>query len=428
MPVVPIIAKASHIGTKTKSITLYVNSVQQAQTLTDSLNFNFNSGAFLTSNNIVKIVAADTANIKDSTQFVIMKNQVVRNLPLPAGNQIGINYGSDPTKVTLALYAPQKNFIYVIGDFNDWKVDSSYYMNRYEVKPDSVIWWITLTNLVPGQEYGYQFLIDGNLRIYDPYTEKVLDPVYDPAIPSSVYPNLKSYPTQKTSNLVSVLQTGQTPYAWKVQQFVRPPKESLVIYELLVRDFVSTHSYKTIKDTLSYFKKLGVNAIELMPVTEFEGNDSWGYNVATYFAPDKYYGTKNDLKALIDACHQNGIAVIMDIVLNHAYNSNSMAQMYWDNINNRPAANNPWFNQVSPNQVYSYGNDFNHQSLATKYFVDRVTSFWLTEYKFDGFRFDFAKGFTNTPGEGTPYDASRIAVLERIAIKSGGFHLTHMLF
>jgi pullulanase/glycogen debranching enzyme len=417
---VPVIAVASQIGTKVKSITLFVNGIQKAQTLTDSLNFTFNSNNYAGSKNIVKIVAADIANNKDSTQFAIMKSQVMQNLPLPAGNQIGINYGSDPTTVTLALYAPYKNFIYVIGDFNDWKVDSSYYMNRYEPKPDSVIWWITLKGLTPGQEYGYQFLIDGNLRIYDPYTEKVLDPVYDPAIPASIYPNLKPYPTQETSNLVSVLQTGQYPYNWKVTQFTRPPKESLVIYELLVRDFVSTHWYQTIMDTLSYLKKLSVNAIELMPVSEFEGNDSWGYNPATYFAPDKYYGTKQDLQALIDACHQNGIAVIMDIVLNHAYNSNSMAQMYWDNVNNRPAANNPWFNQVSPNTSYSYGNDFNHASLATKYFVDRVTSFWLTNYKFDGFRFDFAKGFTNTPGEGTPYDASRIAILERIASKIWG--------
>ena len=417
---VPVIAVTSHIGTKTKSITLFVNGIQKAQSLTDSINFTFNANNYPGSKNIVKILAADTANIKDSTQFAIIKNQIVQNLPLPAGNQIGINYGNDPTTVTLALFAPYKNNIYVIGDFNDWKVDTAYFMNRYEPKPDSVIWWITLKNLVPGQEYGYQFLIDGNLRIYDPYTEKVLDPVYDPEIPASVYPNLKPYPGQKTSNLVSVLQTGQTPYSWAKSLFTRPPKEKLVIYELLVRDFVSTHWYKTIIDTLSYFKKLGINAIELMPVTEFEGNDSWGYNPATYFAPDKYYGTKDDLKALIDACHQNRIAVIMDIVLNHAYNSNSMAQMYWDNINNRPAANNPWFNQVSPNQVYSYGNDFNHASLATKYFVDRVTSFWLTEYQFDGFRFDFAKGFTQTPGEGTPYDASRIAILERMAGKIWG--------
>lgn len=405
--------------TATGTIKLLINGIQQAQSATNSLSYNFTADNYSTGRNDIKITAADNANHKDSTQFVIFKNPPITNLPLPAGNQIGVNYGSDPTKVTLAFYAPKKSFVYVVGDFgtSDWKVDASYFMNRYEPKTDSVIWWTTISNLESGKEYGYQFLVDGNLRIYDPYTEKVLDGNNDSYIPATLYPDLKPYPTGKTGRLVSVLQTNQPAYSWHVQQFTRPAKEKLVIYELLLRDFVSTHSYKTLTDTLSYFKKLGVTAIELMPVIEFEGNDSWGYNPSTFFAPDKYYGTRNDLKAFIDACHQNGIAVIMDIVLNHAYGSNSMAQLYWDNVNNRPAADNPWFNAVNPNSNYSYGCDFNHESKDTKYFVDRVTSSWLTEYKFDGFRFDFTKGFTNTPGEGTPYDASRIAILKRIANK-----------
>lgn len=405
--------------TVTGTIKLFVNGVQKTQSSTNSLSYNYVANDNLEGRNDIKITAVDNASNKDSTQFVIMKNPAINNIPLPAGNQIGINYGSDPTKVTLAFYAPNKSFVYAVGDFgnSDWKVDASYFMNRYEAKTDSIIWWTTISNLESGKEYSYQFLVDGNLRIYDPYTEKILDESNDSYIPSTVYPNLKAYPSSKTSGLVSVLQTNQPAYTWQVPQFVRPAKEKLVIYEMLIRDFVSTHWYKTIADTLSYLKRLGVNAIELMPVIEFEGNDSWGYNPSTFFAPDKYYGTKNDLKALIDACHQKGIAVIMDIVLNHAYGSNSMAQLYWDNVNNRPASNNPWFNTVSPNTSYSYGNDFNHESKDTKYFVDRVTSFWLTEYKFDGFRFDFTKGFTNTPGEGTPYDASRIAILKRIANK-----------
>ena len=103
--------------------------------------------------------------------------------------------------------------------------------------------------------------------------------------------------------------------------------------------------------------------------------------------------------------------------MNHAYGSNSMVKLYWDSINSRPASNNPWFNITSPNTTYSWGNDFNHESKDTKYFVDRVTSFWLTEYKVDGFRFDFTKGFTNTPGDGSAYDASRIAILKRMSDK-----------
>lgn len=408
--IIPISISLTSVGTTT----LFINGIQKAQSSTNSLSYNFVSDVYSIGKNDIKITTADNANNKDSIQFVIFKNPEIKNLPIPSSSQIGINYN---TRI-LSLYAPGKKFVYLIGDHSDWKVDTFWIMNRDNSTPDS-LWWINMpvTTADPPGEIAYQYLVDGTLRIYDPYTEKVLDEYNDKYIPATVYPNLKAYPSGKTSGLVSILDAAKSSYNWKVTNFTKPPKEKLVIYELLVRDFVSTHSYKTITDTLSYLKKLGINAIELMPVTEFEGNDSWGYNPTTYFAPDKYYGTRDDLKAFIDACHQNGIAVIQDIVLNHAYGSNSMVQLYWDNINKRPAANNPWFNMTSPNTAYSWGYDFNHESKDTKYFVDRVTSFWLTEYKVDGFRFDFTKGFTNTPGDGTAYDASRIAILKRMANK-----------
>ena len=80
-----------------------------------------------------------------------------------------------------------------------------------------------------------------------------------------------------------------------------------------MRDFLATHDYKTLKDTLNYLKNLGVNAIEIMPVMEFEGNSSWGYNPSFHYALDKYYGPANDFKAFIDEAHGMGIAVIMDM-------------------------------------------------------------------------------------------------------------------
>ncbi|MEW6701373.1 MAG: alpha-amylase family glycosyl hydrolase [Bacteroidota bacterium] len=432
---VDISVTAAEVGTKTKSIKLYVNGTEKVQSATKNLDYTFNANEYSGGKNEVKVVATDTASAKDSSTFVIMKNPTVKNLPLPAGNQIGINYGSDPTKVTLALYAPQKNFIYVVGDFNDWKVDTTFFMNRYEPKPDSVIWWATI-NVPVGVEQAYQFLIDGDLRIFDPYTDKILDPWNDndPEL-LKVYPNLKPYPSKKTENIVSVLQTDQPSYNWKVSKFNRPQKEKLVIYDILVRDFVETHSYKTLLDTLSYLKKLGINAIELMPVSEFEGNDSWGYNPMTYFAPDKYYGTKNQLKDFIDACHQNGIAVILDIVLNHAYGLNPMVRMYWDKASGRPAANNPWFNQQSnfQNPDAQWGYDFNHESKATQYFVDRVIKYWLTEYKMDGFRFDFTKGFgnnikdRNTDPWGSKYDADRIRLLKRMVDRAWSYDPTAIM-
>ena len=99
---------------------------------------------------------------------------------------------------------------------------------------------------------------------------------------------------------------------------------------MLLRDFLAAHDWNTLTDTLDYFTELGINAIELMPVSEFEGNESWGYNPSFYFAADKYYGPASDLKVFIDSCHGQGIAVILDMVLNHSYGQSPLVQLYFD--------------------------------------------------------------------------------------------------
>ncbi len=404
------------IGTVTSSITLFFDGIFAAQSNTNEIFSQFFASEYSSGIHTITAVAEDTSNLTDTLSFVIMINSIVQNLPLPAGNIHGINY-TNSTSVTLALYAPYKDFVYVIGDFNDWKVDPTYYMYKEEVTPDSVVWWLTINDLNPGEEYAFQYLVDGQIRIGDPYSEKVLDPSNDQYISDSTYPGLKQYPYGKTADLVSVLQTDQHPYQWRVTNFQKPAKTDLVIYEMLLRDFVSTHDYKTLKDTLGYLKRLGINAIELMPVMEFEGNESWGYNPAYHGALDKYYGPKNDFKSLIDEAHSMGIAVILDIVLNHAYGQCPLVRLYYDSETNLTTPENPWFNVVSPNPAYSWGYDFNHESNATKYYVDRINKYWLEEFHVDGYRFDFSKGFTNTPGDGWNYDPARIAILERMADK-----------
>ncbi|MCD8742278.1 alpha-amylase [Mucilaginibacter roseus] len=330
------------------------------------------------------------------------------NTEIPANAGDGVTFINDGKSAIFNLYAPGKISVSVIGDFNDWQPA------KMKTTTDGTRWWIQVDGLDANTEYAYQYLINGNLRVADPYTEKILDPDNDKYIPSSVYPNLKAYPTGKTTSIVSVMQANQPAYSWKVNNFTRPAKKDLVVYELLVRDFVSDHSYKTIIDTLDYISRLGVNAIELMPVAEFEGNESWGYNDSFFFAPDKYYGTKNDLKALVDACHQRGIAVIMDIVLNHAFGSSPMVRMYFDQSTGKPTASNPWFN-VDAKHPFNVGYDFNHESAATRYFSKNVMRHWLKEYKIDGYRFDLSKGFTQTNNPNdvnawSAYDASRIAI------------------
>jgi len=327
----------------------------------------------------------------------------------PSGSTDGVTFTNAGKSAIFNLYAPGKKSAAVIGEFNNWTPTAM------KQSKDGKRWWVQIDNLDPTKEYAYQYLLNATIKVADPYTEKVLDPDNDKYIPASVYPNLKAYPTGSTTGIVSTFWYSQPVYTWTATSFVRPDPKNLVIYEALVRDFVATHDYKTIKDTLNYFVNLGINALELMPVSEFEGNDSWGYNPNFYFAPDKYYGTKNDLKALIDACHAKGIAVIQDIVLNHSFGSSPMVQMYWNGT--APSSDNPWYNTV-PTHPYNVGFQFNHESAATKYFVKNVLKWWMTEYHIDGFRFDLAKGFTQVNygtgdaavGPWGQYDASRVAI------------------
>jgi len=359
---------------------------------------------------IIAEASANGKTVRDSVKIFVRND--VENTPKPAAYKKGINYPTNNSAV-LVLWAPKKEYVFVLGDFNNWQLS-----NDFQMKKDGDYFWLEIPNLEPGKEYAFQYLIDSEIKIADPYTEKILDPWNDNAISAVVYPNLISYPEGKTDGITSVLQPGQEEYNWEVSDFQIPDKNKLVIYELLVRDFTSDHTYQAVREKLDYLEDLRINVLELMPVNEFEGNSSWGYNPSFYFAPDKYYGPKNELKKLIDECHKRGIAVIIDMVLNHSYGQSPFVQMYMDNWTVTTV--NPWYNQQSnfQNPSLQWGYDFNHESKATRELVDSVSSFWMNEYNVDGFRFDFTKGFSNTPYSssswGSTYDAARIANLERM--------------
>jgi pullulanase/glycogen debranching enzyme len=323
--------------------------------------------------------------------------------------EMGINELNDTT-VFFKLYAPGKNRVFVLTSLNDYMPDTQNAMTR---TPGGAWWFIEFT--VPaGQTFNYQYLIDGNLRVADPYSTQILDPWNDGYISAATYPNMPSYPSGKTTGNVTLYQTAKTPYQWKNTTFQAPNQEELVIYELLIRDFVTSRNYQTLIDTLDYIDRLGVNAIELMPNSDFEGNSSWGYNPMFHMALDKYYGTPDKFKEFVDSCHSRGIAVIADQVFNHAYGLNPIAQMWWDATNNRPAANNPYMNQTCPHPPNCWGNDFDHYVQPTRDYMDRINTFWINEYNIDGIRFDFTKGFTNSSNADS-YQSTRISALKRIA-------------
>lgn len=405
--VIPIKAYAS----ANADLTLKVDNVVKITVSgKDSLVYNLNSG---TETGVRKTVVLEAkVGVETATDtFYYMNRPVSPVAALPANAKDGVVY-TGSNKALLTLFAPYKSFVYVIGEFSNWEPMPQYLMNR---TPDGNRYWLELNNLPAGQEIAYQYLVDGAIAVADPYAHKILDPNNDRYITAASYPNLKPYPAG-ASGIVSVLETNQSTYDWKVENFTRPAVDTLVIYELLIRDFVATQNYETLADTLSYLKRLGINAIELMPIMEFSGNNSWGYNPIFYFAPDKAYGTAEQLKAFIDKCHENGIAVILDMVLNQADYEFPYVKMYWDG--DRPSANNPFFNQQATHP-FSVFFDFNHESAATKEFVARVSRYWLEEFKFDGFRYDLSKGFTqknsgNDVGAWGAYDANRVATWKRI--------------
>ena len=326
--------------------------------------------------------------------------------------QDGINILSDDS-LAFVLYAPGKKDVHLIGAFTDWEPSDKNRMYK-----DGDHFWIRVGGLEKGKEYVCQYLIDNKIRVADPYATKISDPHHDSSISSKTYPNMVHYPSGLTTEIAMVVSTTKPGYKWQVKDFKHPDPDNMVIYEILIRDFKERQytgeigTINAVKEKIPYLKSLGVDAIELMPFNEFEGNDSWGYNPSFYFATDKAYGTDEAYKSFIDECHKNGIAVIMDMVLNHAYGQCPMVRMYQDG--EKAAPNNPWFNVQSPNADYHWGYDFNHESKQTQQFVDSVCSYWMSEYKIDGFRFDFTKGFTNTPGNGWNYDSRRIVLLKRM--------------
>ena len=344
----------------------------------------------------------------------------VKTKRVPEGVVDGINYNADGT-VTFVLHdmdtaGKRHDYCFIVGDWNNWTrvpEGSMFY------DPTTGKWWITLDGFDADKEYRFQYRLgNGASDIYlsDPYTEIVYDQWNDQYIQG-----VPAFP-EGAKQLVSAFQINKPEYAWKHKDFKVEDKNDLVIYEMLFRDFTTSQNIAGAMTQLDYIENLGVTAVQLMPIQEFDGNLSWGYNPNHYFALDKYYGTCEQYKEFIDECHGRGIAVIVDVVYNHATGSHPWAKLWWDGGGNRTASNNPWFNEYAmhPYNVY---HDMNHENAMVKDHVKRSLEYLLTEYDVDGFRFDLTKGFTQTDSGGDNgdvakwgrYDQSRVDILKGYA-------------
>lgn len=307
--------------------------------------------------------------------------------------------------VTFCIAAPKKQSVMLVGSWNDYKTNNSSMMNKQTV--DGVpYFWTTVSGLEKGKDYIYYFLVDGTKAVGDPYARLVLDPYNDQYIPSTVFPDLPAYPSTYVQNTpVAIYNSEINKYNWTVTEFQGVPQHDLIVYELLIRDFTGDEGQANGSGTvagvlskLDYLEQLGINAVELLPIMEFNGNNSWGYNTNFYFAPDKAYGTPDDYKLLIDELHKRGIAVILDIVFNQTDGLHPWYMMY-------DIADNPFYNGTAPHD-YSVLNDWNQDNaLVQQQFKDAV-KYWIEEYKVDGFRFDLVKGLGSNSSYGATYNAA----------------------
>lgn len=317
--------------------------------------------------------------------------------------------------VTFCLAAPGKNSVILIPSWDNYQAQQKNVMN-YQDYEGQRYFWVNVSGLDADKAYLYYYLIDGSIKVADPYARLILDPYNDKYISESVYPNMPAYPAALDNVVLAVYHENINKYNWSVKDFKGVRQQDLVIYELLLRDFTGTEgkaegngSLRQAIEKLPYLKELGVNAIELLPINEFNGNNSWGYNPNFYFAPDKAYGTPDDYKEFIDLCHKNGIAVILDIVFNQSDGLHPWYQMY-------EVGSNPFYNKTAPH-AYSVLNDWNQDHpLVMQQWKDCV-KYWVEEYKVDGYRFDLVKGLgdNNSYGSGTEaYNASRVARMKQI--------------
>ena len=357
-----------------------------------------------------------------STTLKLTYTQASNQVDYPGGEPKMGAVANNDGSVTFCLAAPEKTGVIIVGSWNDYEVSNDYLMN-YQDKGDFRYFWITIPDIDPSKQYIYYYLVDGDTRVGDPYAKLILDPSNDKYISSAVYPDLPAYPTGKIpGNNVSlaVYQGNINDYQWTDDDFVPVAKENLIVYELLLRDFTGTEgrangngTMKKALEKLPYLKALGVNCIELLPINEFNGNNSWGYNPNFYFAPDKAYGTPDDYKDFINACHENGIAVVLDMVFNQSDWQHPWYRLY-------PVGSNPFYNATAPH-AYSVLNDWNQGYPLVRQQWKDVVKYWMEEYHVDGFRFDLVKGLGNNDsyannGDGATnaYNSSRVKNMREI--------------
>lgn len=306
------------------------------------------------------------------------------------------------TRCTLLLFKPQASKPYARIPFPDsYRIGDTYSMLVYDIKPD---------------EFEYAFSFDGP---YEPakgllFNEEnvLLDP-YSRAVTGQRKWGEKPEGGKDFEYRARVVKSS---FDWGNIKQLEQPFEDLVIYETHVRGYTKDKSsgvsapgtFAGLKDKIPYLKDLGINAVELMPIFEFDEMESarvvdgvqlynyWGYNTVSFFAPNTSYAFNeehnhegDELKSLIKALKENGIEVILDVVFNHTAEGNEMGPCF----SFKGIDNNVYYMLTPDAHYYNFsgcGNVMNCNHPVVRSFIINCLRHWAIEYRVDGFRFDLA--------------------------------------
>lgn len=306
------------------------------------------------------------------------------------------------TRCTLLLFKPQAPKPYARIPFPDsYRIGDTYSMLVYDIKPD---------------EFEYAFSFDGP---YEPakgllFNEEnvLLDP-YSRAVTGQRKWGEKPERGKDFEYRARVVKSS---FDWGNIKQLEQPFEDLVIYEIHVRGYTKDKSsgvsapgtFAGLKDKIPYLKDLGINAVELMPIFEFDEMESarvvdgvqlynyWGYNTVSFFAPNTSYAFNeehnhegDELKSLIKALKENGIEVILDVVFNHTAEGNEMGPCF----SFKGIDNNVYYMLTPDAHYYNFsgcGNVMNCNHPVVRNFIIDCLRHWAVEYRVDGFRFDLA--------------------------------------
>lgn len=341
--------------------------------------------------------------------------------------------------VIFCLAAPSKKSVILVPSWDNYQTLNKNVM-KYQDYNGYRYFWLKVDGLKDNVYYPYYYLVDGIYKVADPCAKLMLDCYSDKWMPNGIWADeMPKYPYDKFDDIMLAVYRGDIDnFNWSdaTKNFKTPNQTSMVVYELLLRDFTGDGSdqngkhfgtLRTAIPKLQYLSDLGVNVIELMPIMEFNGNNSWGYNTNGYMALDKVYGSPKDLKEFVDWCHRLGIAVVLDIVFNQSDGNHPWYQMY-------SPSNNPFYNANSPHD-YNVLNDFRQDNPVLEQHWADVLRYWMEAYKVDGFRFDLVKGLgdNNSYGGGTDqYNQSRVNRMKRLndvikSVKADGIHINEVL-